>query len=313
MVEIDLVYTWVDGSDQQWLAEKKKYLRIEKPKSSESHCLNRFLDMDELQHSIKSVLKFAKFPIRKIFIVTNGQTPVWITQEDNGLWSNPIDDRIELVFHHQIFPQPLEKYLPTFNSIAIEANLHRIPGLSECFLYLNDDVFFGRNVFLKDLMLESTGQSMVYFRGLDKRVPNRSGYSLKNDYYFRDALHHTHLYLNRYVKYRKIRRTHHHVSYLMKKSVLQDIEQLLKKTNSWEATLTRFRQNRNILLVSLLYPYYALDHGYAVKNKRLNLLSITKDHHLHYSNILIKKYHMFCMNNLNKNTKGLDKFYSKLI
>jgi len=310
MVEIDLVYTWVDGSDQKWLAEKRKYLRIERPKSAESHCLNRFLDMNELQHSIKSVIKFAKFPIRKIFIVTNGQSPSWMVNDSKG--GNPIDDRIELVFHDQIFPKPLEKYLPTFSSIAIEANLHRIPGLSEYFLYLNDDVFFGRSVNLSDLMIESTGQTMVYFRGLNKPVPQQSGYSLKNHYYFRDALHHTHLYLNKNVKYRKVRRTHHHVSYLMQKTVLQNIEELLKKTGDWESTLTRFRENRNILLISLLYPYYALDHGYAIKNKRLNLLSITKDHHLHYRDILRKKYHMFCMNNLGKNTKGLKKFYASL-
>ena len=35
-------------------------------------------------------------------------------------------------------------FLPTFSSPAIEANLHRIPGLSEHFLYFNDDVFLGK-------------------------------------------------------------------------------------------------------------------------------------------------------------------------
>jgi hypothetical protein len=34
--------------------------------------------------------------------------------------------------------------LPVFNSHAIEARLHHIPGLAEHWLHLNDDVFFGR-------------------------------------------------------------------------------------------------------------------------------------------------------------------------
>ena len=36
--------------------------------------------------------------------------------------------------------------LPTHNSHAVEAQLHRIEGLAEHFLYSNDDMFFGRPV-----------------------------------------------------------------------------------------------------------------------------------------------------------------------
>ena len=44
---------------------------------------------------------------------------------------------VRLVFHHDFMP---ERFLPTFNSRAIEMFLHRIPGLSERFLYGNDDM-----------------------------------------------------------------------------------------------------------------------------------------------------------------------------
>jgi hypothetical protein len=40
--------------------------------------------------------------------------------------------------------------LPTYNSQAIEACLHRIPGLSEHYLYLNDDFLLGREVSPED-------------------------------------------------------------------------------------------------------------------------------------------------------------------
>ena len=38
--------------------------------------------------------------------------------------------------------------LPTFDSGNIESYIHRIPGLSERYFYLNDDVFFGAPVTL---------------------------------------------------------------------------------------------------------------------------------------------------------------------
>ena len=34
-----------------------------------------------------------------------------------------------------------EAYLPSYNSSAIELNIHRIRGLSEHFIYFNDDMF----------------------------------------------------------------------------------------------------------------------------------------------------------------------------
>ncbi|WP_276204754.1 hypothetical protein [Legionella parisiensis] len=38
----------------------------------------------------------------------------------------------------------MEQFSPTFNSLAIEANLHRIPTLNEQFIYFNNDMFLGR-------------------------------------------------------------------------------------------------------------------------------------------------------------------------
>lgn len=51
-------------------------------------------------------------------------------------WMN--DEKVHVVYHSDFIPQRL---LPLFNSCAIEMFLHRIPGLSEYFLYGNDDMF----------------------------------------------------------------------------------------------------------------------------------------------------------------------------
>lgn len=89
--------------------------------------------------------------MRKIFIVTNGQIPSWL---------NVQHPRIHLIPHETIFANA--SHLPTFSSPAIEANLHRIPGLSEHFVYLNDDVMFGRAVYPSDFHTTGNGQR-VYF------------------------------------------------------------------------------------------------------------------------------------------------------
>ncbi|RRR95500.1 stealth conserved region 3 domain-containing protein, partial [Glycomyces terrestris] len=49
---------------------------------------------------------------------------------------------VRIVDHAEIFADP--SVLPVFNSQAIEAQLHRIPGLSDRYLVLNDDTFFRR-------------------------------------------------------------------------------------------------------------------------------------------------------------------------
>ena len=63
--------------------------------------------------------------------MTAGQRPSWLAD----------DPRITLVDHRDILPADA---LPTFNSQAIETSLHKIPGLAEHFVYVNDDVFLAR-------------------------------------------------------------------------------------------------------------------------------------------------------------------------
>jgi len=59
-------------------------------------------------------------------------------------WLNLDNPRVKIVTHEEIFLN--KSTLPTFSSPAIETHLHRIPGISDKFLYFNDDVLFGRTV-----------------------------------------------------------------------------------------------------------------------------------------------------------------------
>lgn len=108
-VPIDVVYTWVNGSDSQFEEALKGYAPIPNDNVKPS----RFHDKDELKYSLRSLEKFAPW-IRKVYIVTNGQIPSWLDMD------NP---RVTLVTHEDIFVN--KSHLPTFSSPAIESHIHR--------------------------------------------------------------------------------------------------------------------------------------------------------------------------------------------
>jgi len=297
---IDLVYTWVNGEDPNWVKKKMKYMKLERKILPNSYDSVRFRNLDELKYSIRSVRKFAPF-IRKIFIVTNGQTPSWLKTKSLTKGKQPII----MVKHEEIFLHKSD--LPTFNSVAIEANLHRIPGLAEHFIYFNDDVFFGKKVTPSNF-LTSDGKSKIYLRSKD--IPSRKAFK-EDDYYFRDGIYYTHKFLKKHVDKKDSHRAVRHVGYLMRKSVLQEIEDLLKKTNHWDKTMSRFRKNYGIKIISLFYPYYALEKGYAVEDNKLRAINASKNFHQNYKKILNERPHMFCLNSLLSVDTQLKTFFKK--
>jgi hypothetical protein len=131
---VDVVYTWVDGEEPEMRAKRARYQErgIAEILDKETNA-SRYTSHDELKYSLRSLAMYADF-VRHIYIVTDGQKPHWLDDQAPG---------ITVVDHRDIFPQGV---LPVFNSHAIETRLHHIPGLSEHYLYFNDDVFAGRRV-----------------------------------------------------------------------------------------------------------------------------------------------------------------------
>jgi hypothetical protein len=142
---IDAVYTWVDGNDPTFIARRNQFVtENDKPSVAD----NRWANHDELRYSLRSLAAYAPW-VRKIYIVTNGQIPAWLKLTET---------RVEIVTHAQIFLWPQD--LPTFNSRAIEAHLHRIHGLAKHFLYFNDDTFLGSPLLPSDFF-SSDGRPKV--------------------------------------------------------------------------------------------------------------------------------------------------------
>lgn len=171
--KIDLVYLWVDGDDENWRAEKDKWLQIikgEREPYRDATVAARWRDNDELKYSLRSAEKFAPW-INHIYIVTGfGQVPKWLNTK------NP---KLTMISHEQIMPADA---LPTFNSNAIEMCIMNIPGLSEHFLLANDDMFFGRPL-TPDFFYDKRGRTIIWhtnhhgiYRDINKWIQTLNGY-----------------------------------------------------------------------------------------------------------------------------------------
>lgn len=134
---MDLVYLYCDDSDKIWHEKRRKY----QPQTADPQavCDGRFIQNDELKFSLRSVAKYLPW-IRRIYIVSDNQIPVWLNTEH---------PKIFMVKHEEIINP---EYLPLFNSSAIETGLANIPQLGEYFAYMNDDTFLYRPVSLSDLL-----------------------------------------------------------------------------------------------------------------------------------------------------------------
>ena len=135
--QVDIVYLWVNSNDKNWQKKRRKSFDIflKKNKKTIAPFANtdgRFRDNGELAFNLRSLEKF--FPDHgHIYIVTDEQKPNWLKT----------GSKVTIIDHRDIIPK---KFTPIFASSNIETYIHHIPNLSEKFIYLNDDVFFGAPV-----------------------------------------------------------------------------------------------------------------------------------------------------------------------
>lgn len=128
--KIDIVVLWVDGNDPEWRKQKDFYVqqcRASKEKAYEASD-QRFRDWDQLRYWFRGIEKNAPW-VNKIHFVTWGHLPKWL---------NTAHPKLHIVKHEDIIPS---EYLPVFSSHAIEIFINKIEGLSEQFIYFNDDMF----------------------------------------------------------------------------------------------------------------------------------------------------------------------------
>ena len=135
--EVDVVIAWVDGDDPAHRAKRLQYGGKVATTHNDVGGDMRFRATGEIYFCIASILRYAPW-VRKIWIVTDNQDP----HAEEFVARNFPDNKIPIeIVDHKVLFRGYEQYLPTFNSLAISTLLWRIPGLSDCYLYFNDDVF----------------------------------------------------------------------------------------------------------------------------------------------------------------------------
>jgi hypothetical protein len=281
--DIDMVFSWVDGGEPGYLEQRHHWGALSG--LTEDSPPARYRQIDELRYALRSVHAFAPW-VRRIFVASDSPPPAWLDPEHPG---------VTFVRSEEFFADP--GVLPTFNSHAIESQVHRIPGLAEHFLYSNDDMFFGRPV--TPAMFFSPGGITRFVEatvriGLGESDPMRTGH---------DNAMRVNRALLRERFGRTITRHLEHTAAPLRRSVLAELEREFPDDFARTAA-SRFRSPSDISVTNSLYHYYALLTGRAVTQTALRVLYVETT--LARSADLLRRlerrrrYEMFCLNDGNE-------------
>ncbi|WP_460942926.1 stealth family protein [Okibacterium endophyticum] len=281
--EIDMVFSWVDGSSEEFQRARAKRMQsyvVGEGDDSEA----RFRQIDELKYALRSIYMFAPW-IRRIFIATDSPAPHWLAEHP----------RVTLVRSHEHFADT--SVLPTHNSHAVESQLHNIPGLAEHFLYSNDDMFFGRPV--RPELFFSPGGITKFVEaptriGLGENNPQRSG--------FENAARVNRALLRE--RFGKVTTRHlEHCAAPLRVSVMRELEREFSEEFARTAA-ARFRSATDISVTNSLYHYYGLVTGRAVvqPQAKVTYIETTLRNAPEKMRRLLKKrdQDMFCLNDGSK-------------
>lgn len=179
---IDFVVLWVDGADPRWLAKKQKY----KADIDIADCAARYRDWGTFKYWFRAVEKYAPW-VNHVYLVTDDQKPEWL-KEDNP--------KLTIIDHKDILKK---ENLPVYNTSAIEVNIHRIPNLSEHFVYFNDDVF----------LVNKVKPSYFFKNGLPVEVADiNAATGMEGDQQFAQMMFNDILLINRHFKKKEIVHKH---------------------------------------------------------------------------------------------------------
>ncbi|MGF1704255.1 stealth conserved region 3 domain-containing protein, partial [Photobacterium makurazakiensis] len=193
---------------------------------------------------LRSLEEYAPW-VRKIFIVSNCKPPAWLDMNNV---------KINWVYHEDIFE---DHELPTFSSHAIESKLHKIPGLSNFFVYANDDVILARLTKKSDFFysnglckvkLESYGSVNA---NIDESEPD----------YLNAARNGQKLIFSKFGKIPT--QLHTHSPNALRKDILEEME-VDFKIDFDRTSSNKFRHVSDISVTSFLFSHYVYFKGYGV-------------------------------------------------
>lgn len=274
-MDIDVVITYVNNRDSNWMRE---YGSLYHDKTY----FNRYLDYNTLSLQIQLIRKYMSY-VNNIYVVVSNESQV-----------KKIDVKDAIVItHKQIIP---EKFLPTFNSCTIEMFLHKIPNLSEYFIYFNDDMYPTSNSTIEDFFED--GKICMNFKKVEKLDSNNIfRIQCKNSCDAAKRLNNTDI-TDSFIKPDHICLLHTKSSYAQVWSEIGD---------EIESSITNRRSEKNFnQYLFALYNFYKGE----VKLKKLDYRFYDSKHNLFtdtLKDICSKKYKFVCINDIGLDAKSIEK------
>jgi hypothetical protein len=295
-MDIDLVYLWVDGSDPKWLKKKQGFL------DKKINTVGRYQNNEELKYSLRSIEKHIPW-VRKIFIVTDNQTPSFLDTNHS---------KIQIIDHSEIIPN---EYLPSFNSSVIEYFMYKIPGLSEFFLYSNDDMFI--NADLTPSFFFRNGLPIIRIKKnpyIKLKIQFKRALNLNVNNY-RLAIENAYTIFKKKFNAFYPFTPHHNIDAYLKSNIKTLVEDVFPEELN-KSFLNRFRQQNDIQRILISYYSIFKKRGVMIIANRKESCRI-KVHKTNYQKY-IDKYNpkLFCLNDSEHATdddrKHVEPFLKKL-
>ena len=261
---IDYVIPYVDNNDIEWQNIHNQYKIKE---TGEINTTNRYRSFDNLQYIFRGIEKYCKF-IDNIYLIVMQETqiPKWIKR-----------DNVKIIYHKDFIP---ESKLPCFSSCLIETYMTNIQGLSEYFLYGNDDQF----------IINNTNRTYWFTNGISNI--NMVSFNVSTDFFSKNCMR---TWLQATQEFKDINimyRTSHSINGILRSTGLH-LHELYKQ--EIDNSTSNFRGNNDF------NQYLYIDYLFALNNYNFNTLK--KCHYYSIQNksslILlenIKYYICICLN-----------------
>jgi hypothetical protein len=165
--KIDLVITFVDMSDKEWANGYNDFIKTHDIPIPEINNVEvRSRDYGTLKCLLRSIDLYAPW-INNVFLVVqrDSQVPKWINRNN-----------VKVVLHEEFIPKV---FLPTYNTFTIQAHIHKIPNLSEKFIFSDDDSILTKSITPEDFFIEDKLVATIVCKNDNKIEGSSSKHSHK--------------------------------------------------------------------------------------------------------------------------------------